>query len=86
MATHSERLPRLTLKAGRKEARRAGLDGCQGPRGLERHGPAPDREEGRGDAIVALSMMIGAMTLARIVADSDLSSEILDRAKDRLTR
>jgi TetR/AcrR family transcriptional repressor of nem operon len=49
-------------------------------------GDAPDREEARGDAIVALSMMIGAMTLARIVADRDLSSEILDRAKDHLTR
>ena len=49
-------------------------------------GDAQDREEARGDAIVALSMMIGAMTLARIVADSDLSSEILDRAKDHLTR
>jgi TetR/AcrR family transcriptional repressor of nem operon len=49
-------------------------------------GDAPDREEARGDAIVALSMMIGAMTLARIVADSYLSSEILDRAKDHLTR
>ena len=47
---------------------------------------APDREEARGDAIVALSMMIGAMTLARVVADSDLSSEILDRAKDHLKR
>ena len=30
--------------------------------------------------------MIGAMTLARVVADSDLSSEILDRAKDHLHR
>jgi TetR/AcrR family transcriptional repressor of nem operon len=49
-------------------------------------GDAPDREEARGDAIVALSVMIGAMTLARIVADSDLSLEILDRAKDHLTR
>jgi TetR/AcrR family transcriptional repressor of nem operon len=49
-------------------------------------GDAPDREEARGDAIVALSMMIGAMTLARIAADSDLSSEILDRAKGHLTR
>jgi TetR/AcrR family transcriptional repressor of nem operon len=49
-------------------------------------GDAPDREEARGDAIVALSLMIGAMTLARIVAGSDLSSEILDRAKDHLTR
>jgi TetR/AcrR family transcriptional repressor of nem operon len=49
-------------------------------------GDAPDREEARGNAIAALSMLIGAMTLARIVADSDLSSEILDRAKDHLTR
>jgi TetR/AcrR family transcriptional repressor of nem operon len=49
-------------------------------------GDAPDREEARGNAIVALSMMIGAMTLARIVTDSDVSSEILDRAKDYLTR
>jgi TetR/AcrR family transcriptional repressor of nem operon len=49
-------------------------------------GDAPDREQARGDAIVALSMMIGAMTLARIVADGDLSSEILDRAKDHLKR
>lgn len=48
--------------------------------------PAPDREEARGDAIVALSTMVGAMTLARIVADGDLSSEILDRAKDHLHR
>jgi TetR/AcrR family transcriptional regulator, transcriptional repressor for nem operon len=47
---------------------------------------APDREKARGDAIVALSTMIGAMTLARVVPDSDLSSEILDRAKDRLHR
>ena len=49
-------------------------------------GDAPDREEARGDAILALSMMVGAMTLARVVADSDLSSEILDRAKDHLHR
>jgi TetR/AcrR family transcriptional regulator, transcriptional repressor for nem operon len=46
----------------------------------------PDREETRGGAIVALSTMIGAMTLARVVADSDLSSEILDRVKDHLHR
>lgn len=49
-------------------------------------GDTPDREEARGDAIVALSTMIGAMTLARVVADSALSSEILDRAKDHLHR
>jgi TetR/AcrR family transcriptional regulator, transcriptional repressor for nem operon len=30
--------------------------------------------------------MIGAMTLARVVADGDLSSEILDRVKDHLHR
>ncbi len=47
-------------------------------------GDAPNRDEARGDAIVALSTMIGAMTLARVVADSDLSLEILDRAKDHL--
>jgi len=46
----------------------------------------PDREEARGDAIVALCTMIGAMTLARVVADGDLSSEILDRVKDHLHR
>jgi TetR/AcrR family transcriptional regulator, transcriptional repressor for nem operon len=46
----------------------------------------PDREEARSHAIVALSTMIGAMTLARVVADGDLSSEILDRAKDHLHR
>lgn len=49
-------------------------------------GDTPDREEARGDAIVALSTMIGAMTLARVVADSALSTEILDRAKDHLHR
>jgi TetR/AcrR family transcriptional repressor of nem operon len=49
-------------------------------------GDAPDREQARGDAIIALSTMIGAMTLARVVADGDLSSEILDRAKHHLHR
>jgi TetR/AcrR family transcriptional repressor of nem operon len=49
-------------------------------------GDAPDREQARSAAILALSTMIGAMTLARIVADPDLSSEILDRAKDHLHR
>jgi TetR/AcrR family transcriptional regulator, transcriptional repressor for nem operon len=42
--------------------------------------------EARGQAIVGLSTMIGAMTLARIVADSPLSEEILNRAKDHLHR
>ena len=45
-----------------------------------------DREEARANAIVALSTMIGAMTLARVVVDGDLSTEILDRAKDHLHR
>jgi TetR/AcrR family transcriptional regulator, transcriptional repressor for nem operon len=42
--------------------------------------------ETRAHAIIALSTMIGAMTLARVVADGDLSSEILDCAKRHLHR
>jgi len=42
--------------------------------------------DARSDAIVALSTLIGAMTLARIASDSPLSEEILDRAKDHLHR
>ena len=42
--------------------------------------------EARAHAIIALSTMIGAMTLARVVADGDLSSEILDCAKRHLHR
>ena len=49
-------------------------------------GDAPDRKEARSAAIVVLSTMIGAMTLARVVADGELSSEILNRAKDHLHR
>ena len=49
-------------------------------------GDAPDRTEARSAAIVVLSTMIGAMTLARVVADNDLSLEILDRAKNHLRR
>jgi TetR/AcrR family transcriptional regulator, transcriptional repressor for nem operon len=48
-----------------------------------------DNESGtdaRGDAIVALSTMIGAMTLARITSGTRLSAEILDRTKDHLRR
>jgi TetR/AcrR family transcriptional regulator, transcriptional repressor for nem operon len=40
--------------------------------------------ESRGQAIVGLSTMIGAMTLARIVADNTLSEEILNHARDHL--
>ena len=49
-------------------------------------GDSPDREEARSAAVVVLCTMIGAMTLARVVADGDLSSEILDRVKDHLRR
>ena len=42
--------------------------------------------EARGDAIVALATMIGAMTMARIVLGTLLSDEILNRAKDHLHR
>jgi TetR/AcrR family transcriptional repressor of nem operon len=40
--------------------------------------------EARGQAIITLSTMIGAMTLARITSDTPLSEEILNRAKDHL--
>jgi TetR/AcrR family transcriptional regulator, transcriptional repressor for nem operon len=49
-------------------------------------GDAPDREQARSAAIVVLCTMVGAMTLARVVADGDLSSEILNLAKDHLHR
>jgi TetR/AcrR family transcriptional repressor of nem operon len=49
-------------------------------------GDAPDREQARSAAILVLSTMIGAMTLARIVADPDLSTEILNRVKEHLHR
>ena len=42
--------------------------------------------EARGDAIVTLSAMIGAMTLARITSDSPLSKDILERVKEHLHR
>jgi TetR/AcrR family transcriptional regulator, transcriptional repressor for nem operon len=47
---------------------------------------ARDPKQARGDAIVALSTMVGAMTLARVVSDSALSAEILARARERLRR
>jgi TetR/AcrR family transcriptional regulator, transcriptional repressor for nem operon len=49
-------------------------------------GDSRDREQARGNAIVALSMMIGALTLTRIVSDSALSEEILARAMEHLHR
>jgi TetR/AcrR family transcriptional regulator, transcriptional repressor for nem operon len=49
-------------------------------------GDAPDREQARSEAIVALSTMIGAMTLARVVSNSALSAEILARAKEHVYR
>lgn len=42
--------------------------------------------DAHGEAIVALSTMVGALTLARIVSGTPLSDEILDRAKDHLHR
>jgi len=47
-------------------------------------GDAPDRGRARADAIAALSTMIGAMTLARMVSDKALSAEILARAREHL--
>ena len=47
---------------------------------------AAGSKDARGEAIVALSTMIGAMMLARIVPDPDLSAEILERAKGYLRR
>lgn len=43
-------------------------------------------QDARGEAILALCTMIGAMTLARIVSGARLSDEVLDRAKDHLRR
>ncbi|MCA6100538.1 TetR/AcrR family transcriptional regulator [Bradyrhizobium australafricanum] len=40
----------------------------------------------RGDAIDALSTMIGAMTLARVTSGSPLSNEILERVREQLHR
>ena len=42
--------------------------------------------DGRGDAIVAFSTMMGAMILARIASGTPLSDEILALAKDHLRR
>jgi predicted RecB family endonuclease len=47
---------------------------------------AQGSESARRDAIAALSTMIGAMVLARIAGKTNLSSEILDAAKDYLHR
>ena len=47
-------------------------------------GDEPDPAKGRRDAIAVLSMMVGAMTLSRVTANRDLSTEILERAKDYL--
>jgi TetR/AcrR family transcriptional repressor of nem operon len=44
----------------------------------------PNRKKARQQAIATLSTLVGAMTLARIVADAGLSDEILESAKDHL--
>ena len=46
----------------------------------------PDNDDARGDAIVALSTMVGAMTLARVTPDKALSTEILDRTRQHLRK
>lgn len=43
-----------------------------------------DASTGSAAAILALSTLIGAMTLARIVTSSALSAEILESARDHL--
>ncbi|HEY4042978.1 MAG TPA: hypothetical protein VGM32_14195, partial [Rhodopila sp.] len=45
---------------------------------------APETGAARRSAIVALSTLIGAMTLARIATSSGLSAEILESARDHL--
>jgi TetR/AcrR family transcriptional repressor of nem operon len=45
---------------------------------------ATGKDDARGKAIVALSTMVGAMTLARIVPDKELSTEILERTREHL--
>ena len=45
---------------------------------------APETGAARRSAIVALSTLIGAMTLARIATSSALSAEILESARDHL--
>ena len=49
-------------------------------------GDAPDHEQARGNAIVVLSMMIGALTLTRVVSDRVPLEEILARAREYLHR
>jgi TetR/AcrR family transcriptional regulator, transcriptional repressor for nem operon len=41
-------------------------------------------DEARRKALVILLTMIGALTMARMVADADLSSEILQRTREHL--
>jgi TetR/AcrR family transcriptional repressor of nem operon len=43
-----------------------------------------DHSHSRGDAMVDYATMIGAMTLARILSDTPLSDEVLERARSRL--
>ena len=47
-------------------------------------GDERDPAKARRDAIAVLSMMVGAMTLSRVTANRDLSTEILERAKEYL--
>jgi len=45
---------------------------------------APEAGAARSNAVVALSTLIGAMTLARIVTSNALSTEILESARNHL--
>lgn len=52
--------------------------------GVESFIPGANLSERRKDAIATLSTLVGAMALARAVADGNLSEEILESARDVL--
>lgn len=45
-----------------------------------------DPEDGRSEAMLTLSALVGAMLMARAVADEDLSDELLETVTERLKR
>ena len=67
------------------EARRAASHGFEGMiDALAQRGGATSDVQARETAIFTLSSLVGAMTLARIVDDPDLSIQILDVTRQRL--
>lgn len=52
---------------------------------LAKHSPRRSRHRAKSDALFTLAAMVGAVTLSRIVTDTDLSSKILSDAIQRLT-